>query len=61
VRKNDEQPLQHPQSHLVCYTITDSQPFQPLSVQERNQFGVGSLKVRRPETLCLPSFKDVIG
>jgi len=30
-----------------------------LSVRVRNQFGLASLRVRRPQTLCLPSFKQL--
>jgi len=58
VRKNNE-PVRRAQAHLVCYGIRDAQPFQPLSVRVRNQFGLASLRVRRPQTLCLPSFKQL--
>ena len=34
--------------------------FNPLAVRVRNQFGRAALRVRGPETLCLPSFKEVI-
>ena len=59
VRKNNE-PVRRAKSHLVCYSIADEQPFQPLAVRVRNQFGRAALRIRRPETLCLPSFKQVV-
>jgi hypothetical protein len=58
VSKNRE-PVRRPKSHLVCYTITEK-PFGSLAVRVRNQFGLASLKVVRPQALCLPSFKTVI-
>ena len=59
VRKNNE-PVRRAKSHLVCYSITDSPVFRPLAVRVRNQFGRAALRIRRPETLCLPSFKQVV-
>ena len=59
VRKNNE-PVRRAKSHLVCYSITDSPAFRPLAVRVRNQFGRAALRIRRPETLCLPSFKQVL-
>lgn len=59
VRKNNE-PVRRPRSHLVCYAIREQPPFRPLAVRVRNQFGRAALRVRRPETLCLPSFKQVL-
>ena len=59
VRKNNE-PVRRAKSHLVCYTIEDLQQFRPLAVRVRNQFGQAALRIRRPETLCLPSFKQVV-
>jgi hypothetical protein len=59
VRKNNE-PVRRAKSHLVCYSIEDAQAFRPLAVRVRNQFGVAALRIRRPETLCLPSFKQVV-
>ncbi len=59
VRKNNT-PVRRAKSHLVCYSITDSPAFKPLAVQVRNQFGRAALRIRRPETLCLPSFKEVV-
>ncbi len=59
VRKNNE-PVRRAKSHLVCYSITESPAFRPLAVRVRNQFGRAALRIRRPETLCLPSFKQVI-
>lgn len=59
VRKNNE-PVRRAKSHLVCYSITDSPTFRPLAVRVRNQFGRAALRIRRPETLCLPSFKQVL-
>jgi hypothetical protein len=59
VRKNDE-PVRRPRSHLVCYTIRDSRAFNPIAVRVRNQFGRAALRVRRPVTLCEPSFKRLV-
>jgi|GEM_PF-1382350 len=59
VRKNNE-PVRRAKAHLVCYTIRDVQAFNPLAVRVRNQFGRAALRIRRPETLCLPSFKQVV-
>ena len=59
VRKNNT-PVRRAKSHLVCYSITDSPAFKPLAVRVRNQFGRAALRIRRPETLCLPSFKEVV-
>ena len=59
VRKNNE-PVRRAKSHLVCYSIADEQTFRPLAVRVRNQFGQAALRIRRPETLCLPSFKQVV-
>ena len=58
VRKNNE-PVRRAKAHLVCYSITEA-AFQPLAVRVRNQFGRAALRIRRPETLCLPSFKEVV-
>ncbi|MDX6536370.1 MAG: hypothetical protein QOD37_711, partial [Gaiellales bacterium] len=58
VRKNNE-PVRRAKSHLVCYSIQDAQAFRALAVRVRNQFGLAGLRIRRPETLCLPSFKEV--
>ena len=59
VRKNNE-PVRHAKSHLVCYSIRDAQTFHPLAVRVRNQFGQAALRIRQPQTLCLPSFKEVV-
>ena len=59
VRKNNT-PVRRAKSHLVCYSIRDEPAFNPLAVRVRNQFGRAALRIRRPETLCLPSFKEVI-
>jgi hypothetical protein len=59
VRKNNG-PVRRPRSHLVCYSIRDSRAFRPLGVRVRNPFGRASLRVRRPVTLCEPSFAQVI-
>jgi hypothetical protein len=59
VRKNNE-PVRRAASHLVCYSIRDDKAFNPLAVRVRNQFGRAALRVRRPQTLCLPSFTKVI-
>jgi len=59
VRKNIT-PVRRAKAHLVCYSIRDSVTFRPLAVRVRNQFGRAALRVRRPEHLCLPSFKEVV-
>jgi hypothetical protein len=58
VSKNKER-VRRPKSHLVCYTITEK-PFESLAVRVANQFGRASLKVLKPQALCLPSLKKVI-
>jgi hypothetical protein len=58
VRKNNE-PVRRAKAHLVCYSITEA-AFRPLAVRVRNQFGRAALRIRRPQTLCLPSFKEVV-
>jgi hypothetical protein len=50
-----------PKAHLVCYSITESKHFRVLGVHVRNQFGVASLRVLKPVTLCVPSFKERLG
>jgi hypothetical protein len=60
VSKNGE-PVRRPKAHLVCYLITDAKRFSAVSVRVRNQFGLTGLRALRPQTLCLPSFKDVLG
>jgi hypothetical protein len=54
--------IRRPRAHLVCYQIRDKQRFQAVSVNTRNQFGLlSSMRVTAPDTLCLPSFKKVVG
>jgi hypothetical protein len=60
VRKDSGQVVR-PDAHLVCYSITGAKHFPGASVRVRNQFGVASMCVLRPEALCLPSFKESLG
>jgi hypothetical protein len=59
VRKNNE-PVRRAKSHLVCYSIADAEPFDAIGVRVRNQFGIAALRIRAAQTLCLPSFKEVV-
>jgi hypothetical protein len=54
--KNDEG-IRDPTAHLACYKIREF-GFQRRMVRVTNQFGVQTLIVTRPETLCLPAEKD---
>jgi CARDB len=62
--KNDEG-LSDPRAHLTCYAIRDDKRSKPRpgSGRERimitNQFGEQKLKIRGPETLCVPSSKSL--
>ncbi len=42
--------------HLVCYAIQPT-PFNPTTLQARNQFGTGAIIARQPVSLCVPSQK----
>ncbi|MGH2692464.1 MAG: DUF7450 family protein [Actinomycetota bacterium] len=57
VQKNNEQ-IQHPVNHLVCYEISDK-PKRKL-VEVRNQFEKKKLTTRKPVLLCVPSSKLVV-
>lgn len=59
VSKNNE-PIPHPEFHLVCYEILESADTPVFKVRVRNQFGEQTLKVQRPELLCLPSSKEEV-
>ena len=59
VRKNTT-PVRNAKAHLVCYSIRDVQALQIPAIRVRNQFGRAALRVRRAQTLCLPSFKEVV-
>jgi hypothetical protein len=54
VDKNGEG-IFHPTAHLTCYKIEDDG--EELDVSIKNQFGEQSLKVEKPELLCVPSEK----
>ena len=58
--RNNNEPVRRPGSHLVCYSIRDERAFNPLAVRVRNQFGRAALRVRRPVTLCVASFKRLV-
>ena len=61
VDKNGEG-LQHPENHLVCYEITTSDGGSTWDrVDTSNQFGDRTLRMIRPQSLCVPSTKTVIG
>ena len=62
VDKEDEG-INDPTEHQMCYQIRDTvvQPrFRYRDVRVENQFGVQTLVVTRPETLCTPAEKDNI-
>jgi hypothetical protein len=56
-QKNDER-VQHPVKHLVCYAIKDDKVRK--TVQVRNQFEQKTVKTKKPVSLCVPSNKLVI-
>jgi hypothetical protein len=60
VSKNGGQ-VRRPKAHLVCYSIKDANAFASRNVRVRNQFGLATVQAVRPSTLCLPSFKKVLG
>jgi hypothetical protein len=49
-----------PTAHLNCYKIRES-GFQQRDVVLTNQFGEQRVTVLRPESLCLPAVKDLVG
>jgi hypothetical protein len=55
--KNDEG-VDDPASHLMCYQADDLNDFQRRHVVVQNQFGEQALSVIRPDSLCLPAEKD---
>ncbi|MGH2712069.1 MAG: DUF7450 family protein [Actinomycetota bacterium] len=57
VQKNEEQ-IQHPVNHLVCYAIAGKRKVKLVEV--RNQFEKKKLTTRKPTLLCVPSSKLVI-
>lgn len=48
------------QAHLACYSIKDATPFRKRDVIVRNQFERRRLRALAVETLCLPTFKQVL-
>jgi hypothetical protein len=51
----------HPQAHLLCLSVFPDPPVKlPQTVFDKNQFGIGKVKVTRTATLCLPSFKTIV-
>jgi hypothetical protein len=53
--------VRRPKAHLACYSIKDGSAFKPRTVRVRNQFGLVNVRAIEPSTLCLPSFKKVLG
>ena len=55
--------INDPREHLLCFSITGRNPATlPRTVYDRNVFGVGAVRVVADgQTLCLPSFKTIIG
>lgn len=60
VRKNRER-IQSPSVHLTCYAIDVRSKFARRRVAVVNQLGVEILSVLRPERLCVPSTKRLLG
>jgi hypothetical protein len=59
VRKNGSATVD-PNAHLACYQLK-APKFQERTVQVNNQFGTAQiLKVKKPETLCLPTQKKAV-
>jgi hypothetical protein len=52
--------VQYPDVHLVCFKIKEQQP-PHVTVQVVNQFGQRTLNVGKPQELCLPSRKQLLG
>jgi len=54
--------LQNPQAHLVCFPVTPVKVkvTPPAQVTDQNQFGYGSVDIKKLFELCVPSYKDVI-
>jgi len=51
-------PITHPKAHLLCFPITA--PVQPTNVVAvRNQFGRSKMVVGQPDSLCLPTWKNL--
>ena len=51
-------PMIHPKSHLLCFPITAAtQPTHTVTVS--NQFGSANLVVGQPQSLCLPTWKNL--
>jgi hypothetical protein len=59
-KKNNE-PVQNPRAHLVCYTATPLTPFHPRPVLMRNQFTQQKMTVVALKFVCLPSSKALSG
>jgi hypothetical protein len=58
--KNNEG-INDPTAHLMCYDINQATPFQPRHVLVNNQFGEQELVVTKPYQLCNPATKDGVG
>jgi hypothetical protein len=52
--------IKYPQAHLACYEIKDGMQFKPLDVAVLNQFGRRRLRVQKAQTLCVPTFKELV-
>ena len=54
--KNNE-PIEHPVDHLVCYSGTDPAAFRERRMRTRDQFGTRDVDVDSPAGFCVPSVK----
>lgn len=52
-------PIQHPDEHLVCYTIRTQTPV-ARAVRADNQFGLETLNLGSADILCVPSKKQLV-
>jgi hypothetical protein len=52
-------PPRRPESHLLCYAITQHPTTPAREVRVTNQFGSARLTALRPSSLCLPSWKKL--
>ena len=54
-------PIKLAQANLACYTIHGSAAIAPADFVERNQFGVATRRAQTVETLCVPTFSQILG
>ena len=50
----------NPDRYIVCFSIPAAAKVTTRTVYDRNQFGIGALKVARSAELCLPSTQVVV-